>query len=143
LFALEALLDGVTPWPASPETFELFSILKPIRDLESCRFVGWRNQAVRLQGRRCASAIYSRPGESFLVLGNLEKDPQEVRCTLRPDKLPYPLAAPTAATLLAGDLGASATPEANRSRSIAIDQLVRDGVTLTIPAASAVLLHVR
>jgi hypothetical protein len=143
LFALEALLDGVTPWPASPETFELFSILKPIGDLESCRFVGWRNQAVVLQGRRCASAIYSRPAESFLLLANLEKDPQEVRCTVRPDKLPYPLAAPVAAALLSDGRRSIALPEKDRSHRLDIGQLIRDGVTVTIPADSAVLLQVR
>ena len=30
LFAIEAFLGGVTPWPASPETFELLPRLKPL-----------------------------------------------------------------------------------------------------------------
>lgn len=58
--AIEALLGGATPWPANAETFELLSLLKPLGDIESCRFADWRNQAVTLSDARCASAVYSR-----------------------------------------------------------------------------------
>ena len=50
VFALEALLAGVTPWPASPETFDLFPVLKPVGALETCRFADWRNEAVTVGG---------------------------------------------------------------------------------------------
>ena len=132
LFALEALLSGVTPWPASPETFDLFPVLNPIGDLEKCRFADWLNQAVSLQGARCAAAVYSRPAESYLLLGNLQDTPQEVRCVLHPEQLPYPLNSPTRATLLTG---------ANRELDAA--RLTRDGVTVSLPADSAVLVRVR
>jgi hypothetical protein len=143
VFALEALLAGVTPWPASPETFEVFPVLKPIGVLESCRFADWRNEAVTVGGPRSASAIYSRPGESWLVLANLNEAAQEVRCVLRPDKLPYPLPSVTSATLLPA--GNTNTNASDKATPLTLDarQLTGGGVTVTIPPDTAVLLHVR
>ncbi|MGD0091491.1 MAG: DUF6259 domain-containing protein, partial [Planctomycetota bacterium] len=63
-FALEAFLGDVFPWPASAEGLELLPLFKPLGDLESYQFADWRNQAVSLSDSRCASAIYSRPGEA-------------------------------------------------------------------------------
>lgn len=77
------------PWPARPEAIELFQVLKPVGAFESCRFADWQNQAVTIRGARSASAIYSRPYESWLVLGNLNESAQEVGVVLHPDKLPY------------------------------------------------------
>ena len=143
LFALEALLGGVTPWPASPETFELYPVLKPIGALERCRFADWRNEAVSLGGSRCASAIYSRPGESWLVLGNLNESAQEIRCVLHPAKLPYPLPSFTSATLIPSSSTATNASEKPNPAALDVQQLTRDGVSVPIPADSAVLLRVR
>ena len=143
LFALEALLAGVTPWPASPETFELFRVLTPIGTLATCRFADWRNQAVTLQGKRLASAIYSRPGESWLVLGNLDESAQEVHCVLRPDKLPYPLPSVTSATLLPSSNTSTNATSPTEPLPLDARQLTGGGVTLTIPPDTAVLLQVR
>jgi Domain of unknown function (DUF6259) len=143
LFALEALLGGVTPWPASSEAFELASILKPLGDIKTYRFADWRNQAVTLDGSRCASAIYSRPGESYVLLGNLEKDPQEVRCVVHPERLPYPPALPVAATVFRGVAGADQDAEKAGKLNLNIGQLMSEGVKVTIPADSAVLLHIQ
>ena len=143
LFALEALLAGVTPWPANSETIELFPILKPIGALETCRFADWRNQAVTLQGARAGCAVYSRPAEAWLVLGNLGESASEVRCVLHPDKLPYPLASVTNATLIPSiDSGKNA---GGKSEAVTLDaqQLTGPGVAVTIPPNSAVLLRVR
>jgi hypothetical protein len=142
LFALEALLAGVTPWPASAETYDLFPILKPIGALENCRFADWRNQAVTLQGGRTASAIYSRPDESWLVLGNLDESAREVRCVLHPDQLPHPLASITSATLLS--TGQTAPPAGGKPEPLSLDvrQLTGDGITLMIQPASAILIRV-
>lgn len=143
LFALEALLSGVTPWPASPETFDLLPLLKPLGNIETYRFADWRNQAVNLEGTRCASAIYSRPGESYILLGNLESKPQEVRCVVQPNKLPYPLASPAAATVSGGETGPSEDAEQAGRRNLNVGRLVGEGVNVTVPADSAVLLHIR
>lgn len=132
LFALEALLSGVSPWPASPETFETFAVLKKIGDLGSCRFADWRNQAVVIQGGRCGSAVYSRRGESFLLLANLDEAPQEVRCILKPENLPFPIASPQTAIL-----------KVNQDTALNIGEMTRAGVKILIPGDSAVLVQVR
>ncbi len=139
LFAIEALLNGATPWPASPETFELFPILKPVGEVETCRFADWRNQAVALEGTRCASAIYSRPGESFILLANMTNVAQDVQCTIHPDRLPYPMAAPTAATL--HRLGSNNPPAQAAPSAVDVRELTGSGARVSIPADSVILLQ--
>ena len=140
LFALEALLSGVTPWAADAATFDLFPVLKPIGEIESCRFADWRNQAVALKGGRTGAAIYSRAGESWLVVGNLEGSARQVGCVLHPEKLPCPLSTVVEATLVR-----VSTKVNGHAEPLALDakQLTGGGVTLTIPPEGAVLLHVR
>jgi hypothetical protein len=142
LFALEALLAGVTPWPASEATYDLFPILRPIGSLETCRFADWRNQAVTLQGGRTASAIYSRPNESWIILGNLDDTPREVRCTLNPGRLPHPLAAITNATLVPAPQNGPAGGSQDAPKTLDARQLTGDGITLIIQPASAILIRV-
>jgi hypothetical protein len=143
LFALEALLSGVTPWPASAETFELLPLLKPLGEFEQYRFVDWRNQVVTLDGVRCASAIYSRPGEAYLLLGNLERTAQEVRCIVQPKNLPRPLAAPVAATVWGAATGTNGVAQPSDKRNLDVGQLIGEGAKVTLPADSMVLLHIR
>lgn len=45
-------------------------------------FADWRNQAVTLSGARCASAVYSRTGEAYLLLANLDQNPRENRTVI-------------------------------------------------------------
>jgi len=135
LFALEALLSGVTPWPASAETFDLYSGLKPIGNLETCRFADWRNQAVEVQGTRCAAAIYSRPREAFILVGNMDDKPQAVRCAVRPGQLPFPLASPIEASLLGGP--------SNQSTVLDCSKLLSSAVEINVPADSAVLIRIK
>jgi len=143
LFALEALLAGVTPWPASPEAFDLFPVLKPIGKFEDYRFVDWRNQAVTLEGGRSGCCIYSRPGESWLVVGNQNASTNEVRCVLHPEKLPYPLSSVTTATLFPSRDNTSDASAKPAPVGLDAGQLTGGGVTLTIPPESALLLQVR
>jgi hypothetical protein len=142
-FALEAFLGGSTPWPASPETFELLPLLKPLGDVESYRFADWRNQAVTLSEARCGSAVYSRPGEAYLLLANLDQSPREVNCVLHPEKLPCPLAKPAAAMRLAS--GAAGTGSSAQQATVSLDvgQLVGEGLKIEIPGDGAVLVQVR
>ena len=143
LFALEALLGGVAPWPASEETFGLVPLLKPLGEIGSYRFADWRNQAVTLSDARCASAVYSRAGEAYLLLANLDESPREVTCVLHPEQLPYPLAHPVAAVRLP----ASAAPSGNRDQTDApgldVRQLIGEGLRITIPGDDAILINVR
>lgn len=168
VFALQALLGGVTPWPASPETFDIVPILGPIGEVETCRFADWRNEAVFLegglreggllegrpveggsvQGGRCASAIYGRPGEAYILLANLEKVPREVRCVVRPGRLPYPLGSIASARIVArsggaGSGAADAGKTSDASGDLDAEALVREGVTVRVPADGAVMVRVR
>jgi hypothetical protein len=143
LFALEAFLGGVAPWPASPETFELLPLLKPLGDIETCRFADWRNPAVGLSDPKCASAIYSRPGEAFLLLANLDQAAREVTCGLRPEKLPYPLARPAAAAIVASTPSSAGGPDAPAGSPLDITALVGAGIKVTIPGDGAIVIRVR
>lgn len=144
LFAIEAFLNGATPWPASEETFAMLPLLpKPLGDIGKYRFADWRNGAVTLSHPRCAAAVYSRPGEAHLLLANLDAEPREVTCVLHPEKLPHPLANPTVATRLA----ATAAQAGNQSRgdvsNVDVRELIGAGLKITIPGDDAVLIQVR
>jgi hypothetical protein len=139
LFALEALLGGVATWPASEAMFELRRMFQPLGDIKSYRFADWRNQAVKLSHARCASAVYSRPAEAYLFLANLDPDPREVTCVLRPEKLPHPLARVTAAKLTAS----TATTGPGEASNLNVHQLTGDGLKITLPGDGALLIQIR
>lgn len=143
LFALEAFLGGVAPWPASDETFALMPLLKPLGDIRTYRFADWRNQAVTLSEARCGSAVYSRAGEAYLLLANLDQTPREVTCVLHPGKLPHPLAQPATAVRLPAPAAASGRPDQRDATVLDVRQLTGEGVKITIPGDDAILIHVR
>lgn len=143
LFAIEAFLNGVTPWPTSNETYPLLPLLKPLGRIQDYRFADWRNTAVTLSDARCAAAIYSRPGESYVLLANLEAEPREVTCVLHPDRLPHPLAALTSATRLEVADGATADASPQERAALDVQQLTTQGVSITIPGDDLILLRVR
>lgn len=143
VFALEALLSGVTPWPASPEAFEFVSLLKHLGDLTTYRFADWRNTAVRLEGTRCGAAVYSRPGEAYLLLGNLQPEPQTVRCSVDPAKFPHPLASPTAVVVLGTEPGSGSDAPPTEPAKLDFPRLLGAGVELTLPGDGVVTLQVR
>ena len=142
LFALEALLGGVTPWPASDATFALLPLLKPLGDIRSYQFADWRNRAVTLSHARCASAVYSRPGEAYLLLANLDQDPREVTCVLHPEKLPHPVARLTSARLMA-TTASTGRRDQRETSSLNIRQLIGEGLKITLPGDGALLIQVR
>jgi hypothetical protein len=139
LFAIEAFLGNVTPWPTNEETFALLPLLQPLGDIRSYRFADWRNQAVTLSDNRCASAVFSRPGEAYLLLANLDQSPREVACAVHPQKLPYPLTGPVTVTRLAG----AATASGSQASSLNGSQLVGEGVKIAMPGDGAIMIHVR
>jgi hypothetical protein len=143
LFAVEAFLGGVTPWPASEETFALLPLLKPLGEIGNYRFADWRNEAVTLSHARCAAAVYSRPEEAYLLLANLDPSPREVTCVLHPEKLPCPLAKLTSATrLTAGGASAVGRVPGDASR-LNVRQLAGEGLKTVIPGDGAVVIQVR
>ena len=143
LFAVEAFLNGVAPWPASEETFDLLPLLKHLGNIGDYRFADWRTQAVTLSHPRCAAAVYSRPGEAYLLLANLDAEPREVTCVLHPQNLPHPLANPTGATRLAATAAGSGSRVPNDSSSLNVRQLVGEGLKIAIPGDDAILIQVR
>jgi len=143
LFALQALLSGVTPWPASPVTFELVKQLQPVGDFPAYRFADWRNQAVSLAGDRCATAIYSRPGEAYALLSNLQDHSLEVRCVVRPQHLPHPLPGITHAAIIRDAARAASGDLESGPRELDATALVGPGVPLTLAPDSLVLLRLR
>jgi hypothetical protein len=142
LFAIEAFLNGATPWPASEETFALLPLLKPLGDIGNYRFVDWRNQAATLSDARCAAAVYSRPGEAYVLLANLEADPREVTCVLHPEVLPHPLASLTSATRLAATAARADSLVPSDASSLNVHQLVGEGLKITIPGDDAILIQI-
>jgi hypothetical protein len=143
LFAIEAFLGGVAPWPVSEEAFALVSLLKPVGDIDNCRFADWRTPAVSLSHARCAAAVYSRPEEAYLLLANLDSSPREVNCVLHPEKLPFPLAAPTQATIPAGTAASGQVQVPGASPGLDMRRLLGEGLKIAIPGDGAVLIRVR
>ena len=88
-----------------------------------------------LSDDRCASAVYSRPGEAYLLLANLGQSLREVTCVLHPERLPYPLAHPVAARVT--DPGERDVP------SLDVSQLLGKGLTIEIPGDDAILVQIR
>lgn len=136
LFAVEALLSGVTPWPASPEAEALYPILNSIKGIPSCRFADWRNRAVTLGAPRFGAAIYSRLREAWIVIGNLDESARQVSVKLHPDKLPFPLASVGAAKIVPWH------KENHPLLDISPEELTAGGVSVNVPGQGAVLIHV-
>ena len=133
LHAIIALMTSVAPWPASDEAIELYKLLKPLGNLEQYKFEDWRNEAVTVDNKDCISAVYSRPGEAYILLANLEPEPKEIRCAISPDKLQSALPSLKAAEILSE----------GKSISLNIGKLAGSGENITLPADGVVLLHVQ
>jgi len=133
LLALEALLTNVTPWPASPEAIELYKILRPLGDVEQYKFEDWRNKAVKVNDGNCASAVYSRSGEAYIILGNLEIEQKDITCTINPSNVQYPLRSANSAKII--DEGSSI--------NLSVDKLISNGENITVPGDGAILIHIK
>ena len=133
LLALEALLTSVAPWPASAEAIELYGILQPLGNIEQYRFEDWRNKAVALDIDTCASAVYSRPDESYILLGNLDSEAKEITCKIRPRSLPHPLSS----------VGSAKIADKAGWVNLDINRLIGDGESITLAGDGAVLVQLR
>ncbi|MFQ6070249.1 MAG: hypothetical protein ACE5LC_06965 [Candidatus Aminicenantales bacterium] len=131
--ALAGILTGVAPWRATPEALTLFRLLRPLGDLEQYRFLDWRNKAVCLDCEDCESAVYSREGESYVILGNFCSEPKGVNCILGPEKLPFPLLSIREAEILS-EKGV---------KRLDAGKLTTSGEKILIPAEGAVVLHIK
>ncbi len=133
VLALESLLTGVAPWPASPEAIELYKILNPLGKVEQYKFEDWRNKVVTLGDVNCASAVYSRPGEAYILVGNLDGQQKKVTCKVNPRNLPYPLFSVSSGKILNPD----------KSVDLNIDKLTGNGEDIVLPGDSAVLVWIK
>lgn len=132
LHAITTLMTSVAPWPASEEAMALYKILKPLGDIEQYKFEDWRNKAVLLDDRDCLTAVYSRAGEAYVLLANLEANPKKVRCRIDTEKLPVALKAATSAEIPGKD-----------AAQLAAAKLTGDGEDITIPADDVVMVHLK
>jgi hypothetical protein len=115
-----------------------------LEDIGACRFADWRNPAVVLSpSSGCASAVYSRPGQAYVLLANTHAAPQDVQCVVFPERLPYPLTSLASARLAAGPRRTADAGDANDTRVLDARQLTRDGVSLAIPADTVLWLELR
>ncbi|MGH9470347.1 MAG: hypothetical protein ACRD1N_08410, partial [Terriglobia bacterium] len=128
---LTTMITGIAPWPASDGALEVFKLVKPLGNLEQYQFEDWRNRAVHLSRAQCYSAVYSRPGESYIILTNMNSKPARVMCSVDPAKLKSPLGTLSSASLIAP----TGTTRLDSSA------LTGAGERITLPAASAVLIH--
>jgi hypothetical protein len=133
VLAVETLLTGVAPWPASPEAVELHKMLKPLGNLEQYKFEDWRNKAITLDNENCASAVYSRPGEAYVLLGNLDPEQKKIVCVINPRNLPYPLS-----SVNSGEISGTDTPV-----SLDVGRLMGDGENIALPGDGVVLVHIK
>ena len=88
---------------------------------------------VSLSSADCYSAVYSRPDEAYIVLANLSAIPAKVRCQVNPSALSHPIS-PVVAATLASDGQVSRIDPA---------MLTEAGQEIPIPAATALLIHLR
>lgn len=133
IFYLTALVTGVATWPVSDGALKLFKMLKPLGDLKQYQFDDWRNRVVSLSNGDCFSAVYSRPGEAYLVLANLSSESHGVNCTINPRALKNPLGSLTSAEIIA----------VNGNKNLNVDSLTSSGLRLSLAPESALLLRVR
>lgn len=132
LLTLETLLTGVTPWPASEEAIALYRILTPLGELTRYKFQDWRNRAVRVDVPECISAVYSREGEAWVLLGNTSGEERQVRVKISAADLPVPIPAPRSIQRMDGS---SAT-------RLDVGRAAGEGEMIRVPAAGAVLLRI-
>jgi len=96
-----------------------------------------------LSDARCASAVYSRAGEAYLLVANLDPTAREVTCVLHPEKLPHPLAQPATALRLPAPAAPSGNSDQQDASVLDVRQLIGEGVKITIPGDDTILIHVR
>jgi len=133
VFALESFVSGVTPWTASAEAIELNKKLKPLGSLEQYKFADWRNKAVYLDNDNCASAIYGRSGQAYILLANLSESDKEINCIVHPERLPCPLSGVDKAKII----------YSNKTIGIDAIKLTENGEKITIPGDDMILLYLK
>ena len=132
LHAITTLMTSVAPWPASEEAMALYKILKPLGDIEQYKFEDGRNMAVKLDDRDCITAVYSKTGEAYVLLANVDPNPKKVLVRIDPKSLPNPLATIASAEILGKDVVL-----------LQAANLTEGGEEIMIPADDVVLIRIK
>ncbi len=131
--ALAGIVTGVTPWRANSEAVGVFKLLKKLGPLDQYKFRNWKNKAVSLFDENCASAYYSKPGETDIILVNFHKEDINVLCRVDPRKFPYPID-PTQSIEIYQNGG---------WQSLQIPDLLKKGSDIRLKAESALLMRIK
>ena len=134
LHAITTLMTSIAPWPATEEAMALYKILKPLGEIEQYRFEDGRNKAVKLDNRDCLTAVYSKSGEAYVLLANLDLNPKKVSIRIDPKNFPYPIATIASVEIL-GKEGAVVPLQAAN--------LAGGGEEVTIPADDVILIRIK
>lgn len=121
---LRCLLTGTAPWPAQDLDLEMFAPLAG-EDISTYRFADWRTKAVSLNNPDVFPAVYHRPDQAILLLGNLTHSPQIVCCKIDITKLSLSYASQYRVIL--GD---------GTAKETSYDDFITNGITLTIAGDS-------
>jgi hypothetical protein len=131
--AVTTLMTSVAPWPVSEEAIGLYKILTPLGDLEDYQFEDFRNSAVKISSPNAVSAIYSKPGEAYVLVANLNGEAETVTCTVAPEKFASPFGLVAEAELMGGNNRLPLDPR----------KLTSLGEEIRLPADGVLLLHLR
>ena len=131
--AVTTLMTSVAPWPVSDEAIEIYRILEPLGNLDNYQFQDFRNPAVTINSQNAVSAVYSKPGEAYVLIANLDVDAETVRCLVAPEKLANPFSLVAEAELIG---------EQDR---LPLDarKLTSVGEEIRLPADGVLLLHLK
>ena len=79
----------------------MFKVLPtPLGNLEQFHFEDWAESCVKLEGHDLVSAVYSRPGEAYILVANFQSRSRQVNCSVDLQALHYPLGGLRAAALI-------------------------------------------
>jgi hypothetical protein len=134
LHAITTLMTSVAPWSATNEALALYKILNPLGDIEQYKFEDGRNKAIKLDDRDCLTALYSKAGEAYVLLANLDSNPKKVLVRINPKNLPFPLNKIVSASILDKDGEVVSLQTAN---------LADGSQEVTIPADDVVLIQIK
>lgn len=131
--AVMTLMTSVAPWPVSDEATGLYKILEPLGNLEDYKFEDFRNSAVTVNSPNAISAVYSKPGEAFVLVANLSADAETVICAVAPESFANPFNLVAEAELLGGHNRLPLDPR----------KLTSGGEEIRLPADGVLLIHLK
>jgi hypothetical protein len=102
-----------------------------VGSLERYQFQDWRNHAVNLGGDDFLSAVYSRPGEAYILLANLRPKAREAVCRIDPRAFQNPMASVRSAAIV----------DKEKANPLDVENLIGRGENILLPADGVKLLH--